>query len=164
MNSNLYPTLSWSPESDGERTSGRKRLSARAWIAVAATVALGLAAAAYGLVALLSGSAPQTPAGIVRADGYSVTMTMDNKELADSGAFTGDTAFMKAWVVSIATGTRGDSEEAVAQLTDSGRTAMSALVPAVNASSTSGEKVHLDGSMLIFNGPTSSFSGGMFGK
>jgi hypothetical protein len=102
-----------------------------------------------------AGSAPASPASVLKADGYSVTQTQTAAQMKAAGDFNDSTGKMlQPYVVSIAAGVKGSAGEGVVQLTDSGRTMIGAILPLANAGSFgSGVTAHMSGNFLVLDGP-----------
>jgi hypothetical protein len=121
-------------------------------LAVIAIVVIAATALSLFLAGVFTSQA-QTPAGILQADGYTVTASQTVDQAAAAGAFndaTGKT--LKPYIVAIAAGTHGKAGEGVVQLTDAGRTMFASLMPLLSGQMSAGVTAHMAGNFLVLDG------------
>jgi hypothetical protein len=118
--------------------------------AAAILTALGLA---LWLAGVFAGPA-QTPAGILRADGYTVTASQTVDQAAAAGELNSSMGKqLKPYIVAIAAGTHGAAGEGVIQLTDAGRSMFAGIMPLLTGQMGAGVTAHMAGDFLVLDGP-----------
>jgi hypothetical protein len=141
--------------------AGAPRPWYRHWYAWAALAALIAGAAAALFLTVFADGYPDTPAGHLQRDGYSVAVALGHAQIVKQLGTDGGAQLAAGWMDTAAYGTKGSSTEAVVKMTPAGRSALSLLVPLMQ-SAANGVTVKTDGDYLIVTGPTSKFEGNVF--
>jgi hypothetical protein len=145
-----YPTTDIDTGQPAARPVYRRPAVLAAAAAAALAIALGLS---LWLAGLFTGPA-QTPAGILRADGYTVTASQTVDQAAAAGELNSSMGKqLKPYIVAIAAGTHGAAGEGVIQLTGAGRAMFAGIMPLLTGQMGAGVTAHMAGDFLVLDGP-----------
>lgn len=128
------------------------------WAALAALI-VGVTAALF--LTVFANGYPNTPAGYLQRDGYSVAVALNHDQIVKQLGTDESAQLAVGWMDTAAYGMKGSSTEAVVKMTPAGRSALSLLVPLMQGA-TNGVTVKPDGDYLVITGPTSKFGSDIF--